>query len=189
MSERADRDLGYTVERYFRLAQQGLLEETDHVELLEGLVVASPPREPLHAAVAMCVDRSVRAAVGDRASIRIQMPLIGGSRSAPQPDLAVVEGTPASYRDRHPTTALLVVEIADTSLPQDRLTKSRIYARANVTEYWIVNLRDRRVEVHLHPDRRSATYRAVIVAERGETVELAGLPGTRVAISDLFPGY
>ena len=74
--------------------------------------------------------------------IRAQLPLMPSPTSAPEPDVAVVAGQRTDYDHCHPTTALLLVEIADTSLPQDRLTKSRIYAAAGIPEYWIVNLRD-----------------------------------------------
>ena len=189
MSEAVEQDPGFSVEGYFELVERGLLEEDDHVELLEGLIVSSPPQAPLHASVTMCVDAALRKAVGDRASIRVQMPLLAGPRSAPEPDVAVVPGTPADYRDRHPNHALLVVEIADSSLPQDRLTKSRIYARANVVEYWILNLRDRCVEIHAGPDVDKRLYTALHTAGIGEVVGLVALPGARIAVSDLFPGY
>ncbi|HYC54331.1 MAG TPA: Uma2 family endonuclease [Candidatus Binatia bacterium] len=185
----ASEDSGYTVEQYFGLAERGMIRADDHVELLEGLIVASPPQSALHASVTMCVDQALRKAIGDRASIRVQMPLVLGPRSAPEPDLAMVEGRPADYRDHHPGGALLVVEIADSSLPHDRLSKSRIYARAKVREYWILNLRERVLEVHRAPDAAAASYRAVITFESGDVVELSALPGASVPVADLFPGY
>ena len=189
MSEPAERDPGFSVQGYFELVERGLLEEDDHVELLEGLIVASPPQGPLHASVTMCVDAALRKAIGDRASIRIQMPLLAGPRSAPEPDVALVPGSPADYRDHHPSHALLVVEIADSSLPQDRLTKSRIYARAGVPEYWIINLRDRCVEVHTAPDIGNRVYASTRTIAVGDVVDLVALPGVRIAAADLFPGY
>ncbi|MFN2378281.1 MAG: Uma2 family endonuclease [Candidatus Binatia bacterium] len=182
-------DPGFSVPGYFNLVERGLLDHDDHVELLEGLVVASPPQNPLHASVTMGVEAALRKAVGERASIRIQMPFLAGPRSVPEPDVAVVAGSPRDYRDRHPDRALLVVEIADSSLPQDRLTKSRIYARAGVPEYWIVNLRERRLEMHASPDPQQRLYAEVRTVGPGERVELAAFPGTSVAVADLVPGY
>jgi Uma2 family endonuclease len=189
VSEAVEQDYGFDVVSYSRLAERGLLDPDDHVELLEGVIVCSPSQSPLHASVIMCVDAALRRAVGDRASIRTQMPLLAGPRSAPEPDIALVPGAPVEYRDKHPGTALLVVEVSDSSLPQDRLTKSRIYARAGVLEYWIVNLRDRRVEVHVRPDAEKRLYAAVCIAEAGDSIELAAFPGTRIRVAELFPGY
>lgn len=189
MSELIEQDCGFSVSSYFELVERGLLEEDDHVELLEGLIVASPPQGPLHAGVTMAVDAALRRAVGERASIRVQMPLVAGPRSVPEPDIALVPGTAADYLDHHPTGALLVVEISDSSLPQDRLSKSRIYARAGVLEYWILNLRDRCVEVHAEPNAEGRVYRAIHRAWVGDVVELAAFPGTTVRVADLLPGY
>ncbi|MEO7667396.1 MAG: Uma2 family endonuclease [Dehalococcoidia bacterium] len=190
MIEAAERDPGFSVEGCFELVERGLLEADDHVELLEGLIVASPAQGPLHASVTMCVDAALRRAIGDRASIRIQMPLLVGPRSAPEPDVALVPGAPVdNYRDRHPSHALLVVEIAESSLPQDRLTKLRVYARAGVAEYWTVNLRDRCVEIHAEPDVDKRVYAALRTAGIGDVVELVALPGAKIAMADLIPGY
>src|SRR3990167_9152345 len=110
MTDFAALDVGYTVEGYFDLVRSGALNEDDHVELLGGLVVASPPQGSLHAAVLTAADASIRRAVSDRATIRVQMPFVAGSRSVPEPDLAVVPGRPFDYLTRHPSEALLVVE-------------------------------------------------------------------------------
>jgi Uma2 family endonuclease len=80
-----------------------------------------------------------------------------------------------------------VIEVADTSLQQDRLTKAAIYAAADIPEYWIVNLRDSVVEVMRGPDRAQARYREVRTVGRGERIELVALPGASVAAADLLP--
>lgn len=181
-------DDGYTTESYFDLVRAGVLRDDDRVELLEGLVVASPPQGPLHAAVLAAVDEELRRAVGGRATLRVQMPLLAGPRSAPEPDLAVVPGRPFDYARRHPDSALLVVEVAESSLPQDRLTKSRIYAAAGVPEYWIVNLRDGVLEVLTRPDRTRRLYAEQRRFARGESVEAGSIAGAVVQVSALIPG-
>lgn len=95
-----------------------------------------------------------------QAVIRVQLPFIAGPYSAPEPDVAVVPGHEADYDSRHPTTALLIVEIADTSLPQDRLSKARIYAAANCPEFWVLNLRDDCLEYFVLPASRQAGMRS-----------------------------
>lgn len=189
MTTPAMEPLGYSAPAYFDLVTRGLIDERDHVELLEGLIVSAPPQGPLHASVTMAVDEALRRAVGSVASIRVQMPLLAGDRSVPEPDVAVVPGKPVDYRDRHPETALLVVEVADSSLPQERLTKSRIYAAAGVPEYWIVNLRDRRLEIFTKPDVTGKVYAESRSAGLDETVGLVAVEGCTVAVAHLFPGY
>jgi Uma2 family endonuclease len=80
-----------------------------------------------------------------------------------------------------------VVEVADSSLPQDRLTKVAIYAAAAIPEYWLVNLREGSVEVFRHPAVAARRYRDVRAARRGELLDLVSFPGVRVADDDLLP--
>ena len=105
----------------------------------------------------------------------------------PEPDAAVIPGRVADYDRAHPTTALLVVEVADSSLKQDRLTKRAIYAAAGIAEYWIVNLPDDCVEIRREPDPARRRYASTTVARRGDTIELGSLSGVRVTVSDLLP--
>jgi Uma2 family endonuclease len=121
-------DARLTSERYLRLVEEGVLGPDDRVELLEGVVVAMPPRGPRHAAGVSRVNTALVRAVGERAVVRPQLTFPVGRHSVPEPDLVVARGRLADYDRAHPTTALLVVEVADTSLPQDRLTKAGIYA-------------------------------------------------------------
>jgi Uma2 family endonuclease len=94
----------------------------------------------------------------------------------------------ADYDDAHPRAALLVVEVADSSLVQDRLTKAAICAAAAIPEYWIVNLENDRVEVFRSPEPSARYYRETRVAGRGEEIELVAVPGATVAVDGLLPG-
>ena len=188
MGELTSREIRYTTERYFGLVEEGTLSPDDHVELLEGVIVAEPPQEPRHASGTTRIADALREAIGRRAVLRVQLPLIAGRYSAPEPDVAVVPGKNSDYDRAHPATALLVVEVADSSLPQDRLTKSRIYAGAAVLEYWIVNLRDDCVEVFRRPDAETRLYAERQVAGRGDTLSLTAFPGSTIAVDDLLPG-
>jgi Uma2 family endonuclease len=176
-----------TVERYFGLVEAGVLSEDDRVELLEGVVVAMTPQNPPHASGVTRAYEALHLAIGRRAHVRSQLSLILGRHSVPEPDLAVVPGSAADYDAAHPTTSWLVIEVADSSLQQDRLTKAAIYAAAGIPEYWIVNLRDSVVEVMRDPDPAQARYRDVRTITRGERIELVALPGASVAAGDLLP--
>jgi len=125
--------------------------------------------------------------VGKRALIREEKCLILGLYSAPEPDVALVPGTHEAYDDAHPRTALLVVEVADSSLAQDRITKAAMYAAAAIPEYWIVNLRDDHVEAYRGPDPQARRYTEQRRAVRGETLELVAFPDVRIAVDELLP--
>ena len=185
MIEPSPGDSRITAERYFTLAESGVLEPEDRVELLEGVVVAVTPPNPPHDVATSIIGDSLRTAIGTRAAVRVQCSLALGSHSVPQPDIAVVAGRHLDYLHQHPHTALLVVEVADSSLPQDRLSKSRIYAAAGIPEYWIVNLRAMEIEVYRDPDPPARCYGSITIAHTGR-LELVTLPGVAVEAADLL---
>jgi len=178
----------YTVERYLGLLHEGVLSPDDRVELLEGVIVAEPPSDPPHATGVSLAAAALAAAVGARAAVRVQLPLMIGRLSLPEPDVAVVPGHLRDYSTRHPTSALLVIEVADSSLAQDRLTKAAIYAAGGIPDYWIVNLRTRSIEVFRLPDPEAARYGRTTAAGAGARLELAALPSVSVPVDDLLPG-
>jgi Uma2 family endonuclease len=129
--------------------------------------------------------------------VRPQMPVdLSDGVSEPEPDLAVVPGTPESYT-QHPSTAVLIVEVADTSLSLDR-KKAAYYAGAGVPEYWILNLRDRVLEVYRQPVWRSeekwrpdsapdATYNDSRVLKPGDVIIPVAAPTSTIAVVRMFP--
>jgi Uma2 family endonuclease len=177
----------WTAEQYLRLVDEGVLGPDDRVELLEGVIVSMAPQNVPHAAGVTRATRYLTLAVGERAVVRPQLSFIAGKYSVPEPDIAVIGGTIDANDRAHPRDALLVVEVSDSSLKQDRLTKAPMYAAASLPEYWIVNLRDGCVEVRRDPDPRNRRYRRVAIHRRGESIEPLALPGVRIAVDDLLP--
>jgi len=177
----------YTAQEYLRLVDEGVLGPDDRVELLEGVVVAMAAQSSPHASSVARTTRALILAVGDRAVVRTQLTFLAGPHSVPEPDIAVAPGSYDDYDRAHPRAALLIVEVADTSLAQDRLTKSGIYAAAGIPEYWIVDIRGQRVEVHRDPVASERRYATRTFARRDDRIELAALAGAVVAVAELLP--
>lgn len=175
-----------TVDEYHRMIAAGILGEDEHVQLIAGTLVAMTPQGGPHARVIQRLNRLLVRAVGDELVVRPQLPLTLVDDSEPEPDLAVVRAQDAESGERHPRTALFVVEVAGESLPLDRQAKAVLYARAGIPEYWIVNLGESTVEVRREPDPASGTYRTRTVARGGETLIAGTVPGLAVAVADLF---
>jgi Uma2 family endonuclease len=150
----------FTVDEYHRMIQAGTLTEDDRVELLEGWIVSKTSHDPAHAAGIELAAEGIRGKLPPGWRIRVQS-AITLADSEPEPDLAVVRGSHRSFLARHPGPADigLLIEVADTTLGSDR-EKGRVYARAHIPCYWIVNLRDRQVEVYTDPfGAETAGYR------------------------------
>ena len=133
-----------------------------------------------------------RAAWGPAWYVRLHSPLALDAESEPEPDVAVVAGAPRDYLGVHPTTAVLVVEVADSSLRLDRRLKGGLYARAGLPDYWIVNLAEGVVEVHRHPQAvadapHGAGYRSVEVLRPPATVAPLAAPDRPIRVADLLP--
>jgi Uma2 family endonuclease len=134
------------VEAYNRMVSSGALEG-EPVELLEGLLVeVMSPQSTQHATV---IQRLTRHLGRSQAWLRVQLPLEVPPDSEPEPDLALVEGE--GVPDRHPRTALLVVEVSFSSPRIDRGVKAKLYARAGVPTYWLVDVLGKAVEVRTEP--------------------------------------
>jgi Uma2 family endonuclease len=174
----------WTPAEYDALVRSGVLDEDDGVELLEGVLVQMTPPGPVHTNLVARLTSALAVAAQGRALVSPQSPLACGD-SRPQPDLAVLPLS-EDRSDRLPRRALLVVEVADSSLARDRL-KASIYAGAGVPEYWLVDAEARTVEVHTEPTRRGgARYRAVRVLAEGDTLTSDALPRLKLAVSALF---
>ncbi len=180
-------DARVTRERYWQLVRDGVIGPDDRVELLDGVIVAMSPQSPPHAFVVAKLDRWLQDVARERGTVRTQLPLDLSELSTPEPDLALVAGRPEDHATANPTTALLVVEVADSSVIQDRLTKAPMYAAAGIPEYWLVNLRARSVEVHRDPLAGERRYAEVRVAVPGETLDVVTLPGAMIAVADVLP--
>jgi Uma2 family endonuclease len=174
-------------QQYFTLVAQGILCPDDRVELLEGVVVSMAPQGSPHSSTISRVGALLFRLVADRAVIRVQSPFRAGPWSVPEPDFAVVPGPPKRWQHEDPGEALLVIEVSDTSLPTDRLTKAAIYAAAAVPQYLIVNLRGDRIETFAGPTPTRARWSVTQPAHRGERIALVALPGLSLAVDDLLP--
>ena len=141
-----------SVAQYHQMIQAGILTEGDPVELLEGILVTKMVKNPPHTLATQLTRTALERCMPPGWFANTQEPVTTDT-SEPEPDVTVVRGERRQYAQRHPGPADLgmLVEVADSSLRQDRTTKKRIYARASIPIYWIVNLVDRQIEVYTEP--------------------------------------
>ena len=165
------------------MVELGLFED-ERIELLAGVLVEMSPQGVGHShAVCQLNERFVIGLRG-RARIGPQVPLALSDHSEPEPDLVV--SPPGDYTREHPSEALLIIEVADSSLRKDRRIKGVLYAAAGVPEYWIVNLVDGVFEVHRDP--QATGYGSVARVGRGESVAPLRFPDLIVRVDDILPG-
>ncbi len=183
----AVRTYRWTREAFKKLAEVGLVDPDTRLELIDGEILQKmSPQSSQHAAAIRWIEEALRSVFPlDQYDVRVQLPLALGPYSEPEPDVAVVEGTPRQYREAHPSSALVVVEVADASLSFDRTRKAALYARAGIPEYWIVNLLDGVLEVYRRPEGNA--YQAHTVLALHEQIAPLAQPGAFLEVARLFP--
>ncbi len=182
----------FTPEQFEQLGALELFRD-QRVELIGGEIVQMAPVGPEHSVCKTYSARPWQRRAHSEWHVRIEDPLRLGD-SEPFPDIAIVPGKPSDYRQQHPTTALLVIEIADTSLEYDRTEKMSLYASVGIPEYWIVNLVERCLEVYREPvspaagTAFNARYRWLRYYGLEEVVCPLFEPMLEIAVRTLFEG-
>jgi Uma2 family endonuclease len=182
----------WTREEYDRMIEAGIFAPGERVELLDGEILAMSPQNSPHSTGISLTVEALRVAFGEGYHICTQMPIALDAYSEPEPDVSVVRGSPRDYRDAHPSSPLLVVEVTDTTLAYDCDQKGSLYARAGLEDYWGLNLGRRRLEVYRDSvpssqARYGWSYRTVRYYTADESVAPLVAPQAQIAVADLLP--
>jgi Uma2 family endonuclease len=181
----------WTRDEYYRMGELGWFTG-QRVELLDGVIMVLSPQGPSHATSTDRVRRILEHTLGEGVWVRMQLPVDFGSYSEPEPDVSVVTGSLEDYTSAHPTTALLIVEVSDSTLSYDRNRKASLYARAGIADYWIVNLVDGQLEVRRHPVPNSSKrygfdYDEITILYNADIVLPLCRPQVRISVGKLLP--
>lgn len=186
----APRPLRWTATEFNRMGDTGLFEGRRPF-LIDGVIWEQQPMEPQYAAALGLVTEAVRVAFGAGWRYRNQSPLHLDEYNDPVPDLSILAGSPRDS-DKHPSTASLVIEVADTSLTIDTTVKAERYATAGVPDYWVLDLNGRRLLVFRDPAPLPAglgatAYRAHLTYAPGDAVAPLAVPTASIPVADLIP--
>lgn len=175
------------VDEYHAMINAGIFDEDESLELLQGVLCTMSPQDVAHAQAIQLLTHLFARGLPDRYYVRVQLPLTIGPDSEPEPDLAIVDREAGLDPGRHPSRALLVIEVVSTSLERDRTIKAPLYARGGIPEYWIVNLVDQRLEVHRKPLSNEATYEEQTAHHPADELHAEAFPELTIRVSDLLP--
>ncbi len=180
----------WTVAQFHQLGDLGVFEGR-RAMLIDGVIVEEGPMNPPHAIATTLVADALRTAFGAGWFPRVQMPVVLGPLTDPEPDVAVVPGTARDYTT-HPTTAALVVEVADTSLAYDLGEKASLYAAGGIADYWVLDVAGRVLHVFRDPRPDAAQPHGHGYAQHqtfapGQAVAPLAASGVTVNVADLLP--
>lgn len=172
-----------SVTQYRRMGEAGILTRADRVELIDGEVIDMSPAGSRHAGIVRQLARLLERASGDEAIVSVQSPLALGDASEPEPDIVLLRPRADYYKAAHPTAAdaLLVIEVADTSLRFDRQIKLPLYARHGIGEVWIIDIEHDIVTSQREP--RGGRYKLVEDIRALDAAAPAALPRVRIDLA------
>lgn len=172
----------WTCAEFHRFGDLGVFEGR-RAMLIDGVILEEGPMNPPHAITLELIEVVLRSAFGTGWRFRSQSPLVLGLDLDPEPDFAVIAGTPRGSSG-HPTMADLVIEVADSSLDYDTNEKRLLYARAGLPEYWVVDINGRRLLVYRNP--RAGDYATSLTFGSTDTLSPLAVSTATVRVSDLL---
>lgn len=180
-----------TVDQYEAMVESGVFTKRDRLTLIDGLLVTKVSKNPPHVLVAKNVCDELAMLIPSGWDFRIEAPVRLPPGSEPEPDVSMARGSKKDYANRHPgpTDLAMVVEVAESSLSEDR-RMADVYGPAGIPVYWIVNLKGRQVEVYTLSRRRGAGgYGKPRIFKPGQSVPvmIEGVEVGRIAVSDILP--
>ena len=178
----------FSVEQYQKMIEAGVLTDDDKIELLEGYLVPKMSRNAPHDGTMEFITSTLFPLLPIGWRFRSQSAVVC-SDSQPEPDIAVARGDTRTFFTRHPRADEigLAIEVSDSSLMRDRIDKARIYARAGIVEYWIVNLVDRQIKVHTLPVGESYTNVQNYTAGQSLPLTLDGIVVATIPFEEMMP--
>ena len=180
----------WSTAEFHRLGDAGLFEGQNLI-LVDGEFLEMPPPNPPHDMALILLDAVLRNCFPTGHVFRTQMSLVLGQTTDPVPDYAVVAGSARDFVQK-PTTAVLVAEVADSSLDYDTTDKASLYAAAGIADYWVVDLVNRRLVVMRDPvadvtAKFGSRYSTVTAFAIGQSASPLAAPASKVAVADLMP--
>jgi Uma2 family endonuclease len=172
---------------YYQMMESGIIREGERVELILGQIFTMAAKGTRHTVATTRLITELPMLIQRRAIVRCQDPISLPNNSEPEPDIAIVRLRSDDYVNSHPSPAdiILVIEVADSSIKFDRDTKAPLYAAAGISEYWIVNLIDNRLEIYRQPE--GSIYARIEIITLPKSISLPQFPDIVIHTSDFFP--
>ena len=182
----------FSIAEYHKMGEMGIFSEDVRVELIEGVIIEMSPIGSKHAGTVNKLNWLFsNRLLPSEARIAVQNPVVLDDGTEPQPDISVLKPKDDAYTSAHPRPddVLLIVEVADTSVEDDRAIKLPRYAAVGIPEVWLVNIPERMIEVYHTPtgEKEVARYKIRVEYYEGETLNPEAFPGVKIGVADVLP--
>lgn len=176
----------FTVKEYQQMAESGILNPEERVELLAGQILKMAAKETAHSAATTRTEKLLENRLGNQALVRVQEPVQLDDFSEPEPDIAVVRFDPLYYEDHHPNPSeiYLIIEVADTTLSKDCGIKARIYAQSGIADYWVLDVNNRQLHIFREPSENG--YQSELILSDSRRVSPLAFPEFTIAVGEML---
>jgi Uma2 family endonuclease len=177
----------WTVQEYYKIIELGILDPDERTELIAGQITLMAAKGTLHVLALQMLANIFQDQLHNTALTRTQDPILLDDFSEPEPDLVIVKGNMFDYALHHPSPEdiYLVVEVADSTLKKDCEVKEKIYAKANIADYWVVDLKNR--QVHIFRDPMPSGYENHFVLNESQLISPLAFPAINLPITSILP--
>jgi len=181
-----------SVAEYHKMGEVGILSEDERIELIDGVIIEMSPIGSEHAATVKKLNQLFSNSLSpSEAMIGIQDPVILDDGTEPQPDISILRSKDDAYASEHPrpSDVLLIVEVADTSVEEDRTIKLPRYAACGIPEVWLVNIPEKKIEAYHTPvgEKENAGYKIRVEYRESDTLSPAAFPNIKIAVAAVLP--
>jgi MEMO1 family protein len=178
----------FTVEDYHQLVASGNIARSDRIELINGELTIMPLIKPEHSFHTTRLLSVLPRRLPGGVLLQLHEPITIAPHSEPQPDAAIVKERADGYRKAHPgpKDVLLVIEVADSSVAFDTVVKAKLYGKAGIPEYWVIDVQEACLRVFTEPSSRG--YKKAVEMEKHETVKCGSVPGLALKVKELLGG-
>jgi Uma2 family endonuclease len=175
-----------TVQEYHLMAEIGILDEDERVELLAGQIVNKAVKSPSHCSVVKRTVELMRNCLGSLVLISLNNAIRLNDNSEPQPDIALVVPDPLYYEDHHPTPSevYLIIEVADRTLRNDLGIKATIYALSGIADYWVLDVNNR--QLHVFREHSQDGYKSIAVLGDDASISPLQFPDVSFMVRDML---
>ncbi|MBC5795200.1 Uma2 family endonuclease [Sphaerospermopsis sp. LEGE 00249] len=177
----------WTVDEYHRMAEAGIFEPSERVELLEGKIICIVAKGTVHRSAVGRTNKLLQNRLENQAWIAIQDPVKLNERSEPEPDVAVVKIDPLDYADHHPTPdeIYFIIEVADSSLKLDTEIKAKAYSQAGIKDYWVLDVVKRELIVFRNPTPEG--YQNQEISTEHQKISPLDFPDLEIMVAEMLP--
>lgn len=176
----------FTISDYHRMFDNGILREDSRVELINGEIIDTPPIDSHHAGVVNRINNILNTKFANIAIVGIQNPVTLDDASEPQPDISILKLNDNFYFSAHPKPAdvYLLIEVAESTTHFDRTVKLPLYAQANISEAWLIDLN--KSIIVLYRDPLNGIYQQILIRQRGQQLTALAFPNIQFTVDELI---